>query len=103
MDPKAFLRGEIVRIPGRGFAGFTQAPLAKPWIAAVEGYAIGGGFEIALTCDLIVAGDSARFGLLEVKRGLVANAAIGRAHVRNTVNNANLECRLLIEKKNMQS
>src|SRR3546814_1680982 len=43
-------------------------------IAAVEGYALGGGFEIALTCDLIVAGDSARFGLPEVKRGLVANA-----------------------------
>src|SRR3546814_11042584 len=60
MDPKAFLRGEIVRIPGRGFAGFTQAPLAKPWIAAVEGYALGGGFEIALTCDLIVAGASPR-------------------------------------------
>lgn len=74
MDLKAFLRGEVVRIPGRGFAGFTQAPLAKPWIAAVEGYALGGGFEIALACDLIVAGDSARFGLPEVKRGLVANA-----------------------------
>jgi enoyl-CoA hydratase len=70
MDLKAFLRGEVVRIPGRGFAGITQAPLAKPWIAAVEGYAL----EIALACDLIVAGEDARFGLPEVKRGLVANA-----------------------------
>lgn len=74
MDLKAFLRGEVVRIAGRGFAGVTQAPLAKPWIAAVEGYALGGGFEIALACDLIVAGENARFGLPEVKRGLVANA-----------------------------
>jgi len=74
MDLKAFVRGENVRIPGRGFAGVTQASSGKPWIAAVEGYALGGGFEIALWCDLIVAADTAKFGLPEVKRGLVANA-----------------------------
>lgn len=74
MDLKAFVKGEVVRIPGRGFAGVTQVIFRKPWIAAVEGYALGGGFEIALSCDLIVAAEDARFGLPEVKRGLVANA-----------------------------
>ena len=74
MDLKAYLRGEVVRIPGRGFAGMTQAKLAKPFIAAVEGYALAGGFEIALACDLIIAAETAKFGLSEVKRGLVANA-----------------------------
>ena len=74
MDLKAFLRGEVVRLPGRGLAGMTQARLAKPFIAAVEGYALAGGFELALACDLIVAAETAKFGLSEVKRGLVANA-----------------------------
>lgn len=74
MDLKAFLRGENVRAPGKGFAGMVQAVSDKPWIAAVEGYALAGGFEIALWCDLIVASETAKFGLPEVKRGLVANA-----------------------------
>lgn len=74
MDLKAFLRKEVVRLPGTGFAGVTQARLTKPFIAAVEGFALAGGFEIALACDLVIAGDGARFGLTEVKRGLVANA-----------------------------
>jgi enoyl-CoA hydratase len=74
MDLKAFLRGEVIRLPELGFAGMTQARLCKPYIAAVEGYALGGGFEIALACDLVVAAESAKFGLSEVKRGLVANA-----------------------------
>ncbi|HSV81439.1 MAG TPA: crotonase/enoyl-CoA hydratase family protein [Ramlibacter sp.] len=74
MDLKAFLRREVVRLPGSGFAGITQARFDKPLIAAVEGYALAGGFEIALACDLIVAAADARFGLPEVKRGLVANA-----------------------------
>jgi enoyl-CoA hydratase len=74
MDLKAFLRGEIVKLKDRGFAGITQARLEKPMIAAVEGYALGGGFEIAIACDLIVAAENAKFGLPEVKRGLVANA-----------------------------
>ncbi|MCW1384898.1 crotonase/enoyl-CoA hydratase family protein [Novosphingobium sp. KCTC 2891] len=74
MDLKAFLRGEVVKLPGTGFAGMAQAKLAKPFIAAVEGYALAGGFEIMLACDMVVASESAKFGLTEVKRGLVANA-----------------------------
>lgn len=74
MDLKAFLRGEVVRLPGTGFAGVTQAKLDKPFIAAIEGYALAGGFEIMLACDMVVASEAAKFGLTEVKRGLVANA-----------------------------
>ena len=74
MDLKAFLRGEVTRLPEVGFAGITQARICKPLIAAIEGYALAGGFEIALACDLIVAAEDAKFGLTEVKRGLVANA-----------------------------
>ena len=57
---------------GRGFAGIVERPPAKPLIAAVEGYALAGGFEIVLACDMIVAAEDAKFGLPEVKRGLVA-------------------------------
>ncbi|KFG90923.1 Enoyl-CoA hydratase [Sphingobium herbicidovorans NBRC 16415] len=74
MDLKAFLRGETVRLPDSGFAGVTQAKRTKPLIAAVEGYALAGGFEIALACDMVVASEEAQFGLTEAKRGLVANA-----------------------------
>lgn len=74
MDLKAFLAGEDVSLPGRGFAGLVEQPPAKPLIAAVEGPAVGGGFEIVLSCDLVVASESAKFGLPEVKRGLLAGA-----------------------------
>jgi enoyl-CoA hydratase len=74
MDLKAFLRGEVMRLPGVGFAGVTQARISKPLIAAIEGYALAGGFEIALACDLVIAAEDAQFGLTEVRRGLVANA-----------------------------
>lgn len=71
MDLKAFARGESVVVPGRGL-GFTERPPVKPLIAAVEGYALAGGTELALAADLIVAGRDAVFGIPEVKRGLVA-------------------------------
>ena len=74
MDLKGFLRGERPAVEGRGFAGLNEAPPKKPLIAAVEGYALAGGFEMVLACDLIVAADNANFGLPEVKRGLMATA-----------------------------
>lgn len=74
MDLKAYLRGESPFIDGRGFGGLCSAPPQKPLIAAVEGFALAGGFELAIACDLIVAGDSARFGMPEVKVGLIAGA-----------------------------
>jgi enoyl-CoA hydratase len=74
MDLKAFLRGEITRVEGRGILGIAQTPPRKPLIAAVEGYALAGGFESVLACDLVVAARNAQFGLPEVKRGLAAAA-----------------------------
>ena len=74
MDLKGFARGERPVVEGRGFAGLVRRPPAKPLIAAVEGYALAGGFEIVLACDLVVAADDAKFGLPEVKRGLAAAA-----------------------------
>jgi enoyl-CoA hydratase len=72
MDLKAFVAGERPHVEGRGFAGITQRSAAKPLIAAIEGFAVAGGLEVALACDLIVAGRGARLGIPEVKRGLVA-------------------------------
>ncbi|GAA1764338.1 crotonase/enoyl-CoA hydratase family protein [Streptomonospora arabica] len=72
MDLKAFMQGEVPTVEGRGFAGFAQRPPRKPLVAAVEGYALAGGFEAVLACDLVVAAEDAKFGIPEVKRGLVA-------------------------------
>jgi len=74
MDLKRFLTGEKAHVPGRGFGGLVEAPPRKPLVAAVEGWALGGGFELVLACDLVVAGRSARFGLPEATRGLIARA-----------------------------
>jgi len=72
MDLKAFAAGERPHAADRGFAGIVQRPPAKPLIAAIEGFAVAGGFEIALACDLIVAARGARLAIPEVKRSLVA-------------------------------
>jgi enoyl-CoA hydratase len=72
MDLKAFVAGERPYAGDRGFAGITQRSADKPLIAAIEGFALAGGLEIALACDLIVAARSARLGIPEVKRSLVA-------------------------------
>ena len=72
MDLKAFVTGERPYAGDRGFAGITQRSAGKPLIAAVEGFAVAGGLEIALACDLIVASRGARLGIPEVKRSLVA-------------------------------
>ncbi len=71
MDLKAFARGELPIVEGRGM-GFTERPPDKPLIAAVEGFALAGGTELALATDLIVASRESAFGIPEVKRGLVA-------------------------------
>jgi enoyl-CoA hydratase len=72
MDLKAFVTGERPFVEGRGFAGIVERPPAKPIVAAIEGFAVAGGFEVALACDLIVAARGARLGIPEVKRSLVA-------------------------------
>ncbi|WP_214325412.1 crotonase/enoyl-CoA hydratase family protein [Nonomuraea sediminis] len=74
MDLKGFLTGDLPVVEGRGFGGIAEAPPKKPLVAAVEGYALAGGFELALSCDLIVSSEAAKFGLPEPKRGLVAGA-----------------------------
>jgi enoyl-CoA hydratase len=73
MDLKAFVAGESSDAGNRGFAGIVERPPETPLIAAVEGWALAGGFEVALACDLIVAASDARFGIPEVRRSLVAS------------------------------
>ena len=74
-DLKAVSRGEGKPVvDGWGFAGMVQHVVSKPIIAAVNGLALGGGFEIAMSCDLVVASSEATFGLPEVKRGIIAGA-----------------------------
>ncbi|MEA2357049.1 MAG: enoyl-CoA hydratase [Solirubrobacteraceae bacterium] len=72
MDLKAFVAGERPYVGDRGFAGITRRAADKPLIAAVEGFAVAGGLEIVLACDLIVAARGARLGIPEVRRSLVA-------------------------------
>ncbi|HUQ13603.1 MAG TPA: crotonase/enoyl-CoA hydratase family protein [Novosphingobium sp.] len=74
MDLKGFLKGERPTVEGRGFGALSQWTPSKPVIAAVDGYALAGGMELALSCDLIVANAGAKFGIPEVKRGLAAAA-----------------------------
>jgi enoyl-CoA hydratase/carnithine racemase len=75
-DLKAVAKGEGRSLATRegGFAGFTSAKRTKPWIAAVEGNALAGGLELALACDFVIAGETAKFGLPEAKRGMLAAA-----------------------------
>jgi enoyl-CoA hydratase len=72
MDLKSFVAGERPHVEGRGFAGIVEHGPRKPIIAAIEGFAVAGGFEVALACDLIVAARGVRLGIPEVKRSLVA-------------------------------
>ena len=72
MDLKAFVSGERPWVGDRGFAGIVQRGSRKPLIAAIEGFAVAGGLEVALACDLIVAARGAKLGIPEVKRSLVA-------------------------------
>ncbi|HLK40710.1 MAG TPA: crotonase/enoyl-CoA hydratase family protein [Polyangiaceae bacterium] len=71
-DLKALLRGERGHTEKRGGFGIMKRPPDKPLVAAVEGYAVAGGFELTLCADVVVAASDARFGLPEVRRGLVA-------------------------------
>jgi len=64
---------ELLR-PRGGYLGLSSFPRRKPWIAAIRGVAAGGGLELALSCDLIVAGETARLGLPETSRGTIAGA-----------------------------
>ena len=90
MDLKAFVAGERPHVEGRGFAGITERSADKPLIAAIEGFAVAGGLEVALACDLIVAARGARLGIPEVKRSLVAAGGallrLPRALPRNVAN-----------------
>jgi enoyl-CoA hydratase/carnithine racemase len=75
-DLKEVAAGRIsdLSTPDRGFAGFVDAHREKPWVAAVRGFAVAGGFELTLSCDMIVASEDASFSLPEVRLGLFAGA-----------------------------
>ena len=91
MDLKAFLRGERPVIEGRGLCGITRTRPRKPIVAAVEGWALAGGFELVLACDLVVASSAARFGVPEVTRGLVAAGGAALTLARRLPQNLALE------------
>ncbi len=92
-DLKVVAAGRVAELrPGdAGFAGFVDAPRDKPWIAAVDGPALGGGTELCLACDMIVATPESRFGLPEVKRGLMANGGGASRLMRVLPRNVALE------------
>ena len=71
MDLKAFATGEFP-VTDKGFGGITQRQFSKPLIAAVNGSALAGGFEMMISCDMVIAADHAQFGIPEAKRGLIA-------------------------------
>ena len=105
MDLKAFAAGERPWFEDRGFAGITRRAAAKPLIAAVEGFAVAGGLEVALACDLIVAARGARLGVPEVKRSLVAAGGgllrlprlLPRAPRQHPLRNARLRVQLKLQ------
>jgi enoyl-CoA hydratase len=72
MDLKGFLTGDLPTVPGRGFGGLVERPPVKPVIAAVEGYALAGGFELVLSCDLVAAAG----GLLRLPRRIPYHLAM---------------------------
>ncbi len=76
-----------IKIPGHGFGGLTERYFSKPLICAVNGAAMGGGLEMALSCDLIVAADHARFGFPEVKLGIIAGGG-GPIRIMRSLNRA---------------
>ncbi len=86
--------GELPVVPGRGFAGISERSARKPLVAAVEGFAIAGGLEIAFACDVIVAANDATFGLPEVRRGLIASGGGLLGLTRRTSLGAALELAL---------
>jgi enoyl-CoA hydratase len=74
MDLKAFVEGGMPNVPGRGFGGIVERSCTKPLVAAVEGFALAGGLEIALSCDLLIASKGSRLGIPETGVGLFAAA-----------------------------
>src|SRR6187200_2882531 len=94
MDLKAFVAGERPYVEGRGFGGLAERASDKPLIAAIEGFAVAGGLEIALACDLVVAARGARLGIPEVKRSLVAAAGALRRLPRRVPVNIAMELAL---------
>ncbi len=74
MDLKAFVSGGMPNVPGRGFGGITERGPAKPLIAAIEGFALAGGLELAMSCDILVASKGAKLGVPETGVGLFAAA-----------------------------
>jgi enoyl-CoA hydratase/carnithine racemase len=92
-DLKVVSAGRVheLRPDDNGFAGLVDSIRAKPWIVAVDGPALGGGLEICLACDIVVATPNSRFGLPEVKRGLMANAGGTHRIIRVLPRNIALE------------